>query len=321
MQQAVATMKAIVIDEYGVPQNARTREIDVPKIKDDMLLVRIRAAAVNPFDYKLVTGMVKDWVPISFPYVPGMDGAGEVVEIGNGVQGWQKGDAVVGMFSSGTFAQFAAISAREKRLARKPQYLDFEHAAAIPEAGLTAKTLIRAANVRAGQTVLLIGATGGVGLFATQLLKAEGARVIATGKASDMSYLRSLGADDVVDYTTADPIAQVRQSYRDGVDAVLDLINFGDALLGDAHALREGGSLVSSLSGPDQDAFPADVTVRYIQMRAQTGDLDDLVRRVAEGTLRVEIGERYNLAEGGRALADLMDRSKHTRGKLVIVIP
>lgn len=314
-------MKALVVDDYGPPQNARVRDIETPRVKDGSLLVRVHAAGVNPFDYKIVTGMVKDWVPVRFPYVPGMDSAGEVVDVGAGVEGWRKGDRIVAMFSRGAFAQFNVISAKEKKLARKPDALDYERAAAIPEAGLTAKTMLRAANIREGQTVLIIGASGGIGLFAVQLAKAAGARAIATGKTEDVDYLRKLGATDVIDYSAGDVNAQVRQRYPDGVDVVLDVINSGQAQLRDAEVLRAGGTLVSSLQGPEQDAFPKGINVQDIQLTAEEGDLDDLVQRAADGSLHVEVGRLYDLSEAAQALADLVDPSKHTRGKLVIRIP
>jgi len=178
-------MKALIVDNYGPPQAARIGEIDKPQLKDGSLLVKIHAAGINPFDYKLITGAVKDFMPISFPHVPGMDGAGVVDEIGQGVQGWRKGDALLGMFETGTLAEYALISAKSKRLARKPDALDFVRAAAIPEAGLTATTIVRAANVRHDQSVFVIGATGGLGLFTMQLAKLSGAQLIATGKATD----------------------------------------------------------------------------------------------------------------------------------------
>src|SRR3984893_17561106 len=138
-------MKALIVDEYGPPQAARIGEIDKPPLKDGSLLVKIYAAGINPFDYKLITGAVKDFMPISFPHVPGMDGAGIVDEIGQGVQGSRKGDAVLGIFDTGTLAEYALIAANSKRLARKRDPLDFIRAAAIPEAGLTATTIVRAA--------------------------------------------------------------------------------------------------------------------------------------------------------------------------------
>lgn len=313
-------MKALIIDKYGSPQDAHLGEVEPPKVKDGYLLVRMRAAAVNPFDDKIITGMVKDFFPVQFPYVPGMDGAGEVVEVGNDVENWRKGDAVFGMFNGGAFSEFATIAAKEKRLARKPEGLDFAYAAAIPEAGLTALTLLRAANVQSGNQVFIIGATGGIGLFAVQLAKAQGAHVIATGKPSDVEYLRSLGVDDVIDYTSGDPIAQVRAQYPNGVDSVIDVINSGDRILPSASVIRSGGTLASSLYGPEQSSYPQGVTVQYIQMHAQPDDLDDLGQRAARGELRVEV-QTYPFDQARQALVDLLDPAKHTRGKLVVTIP
>jgi NADPH:quinone reductase len=320
-QVTVSTMKGVVVNDYGPPENAHVADVEIPKVKDGQLLVRIHAAGVNPFDYKLIMGMAKAWVPLTFPYIPGMDGAGVVAEVGTGVQGWQQGDALLAQFPHGTFAQYALISAKDKKLAKKPDALDFERAAAMPEAGLTAKTMLRAGGVRQGQTVLIVGASGGIGLFATQLAKAGGAQVIATGAAADADYLRRLGADDVIDYKSGDTIAQTRSRHADGVDVVLDVINTGDALIRDAEVLRAGGTIVSSLGGPKQDAFPPGVTVHYIQQTAQDGDLEDLARRAADGTLRVEIGQSYDLSQAAQALADLVDPTKHTRGKLVVRVP
>ncbi len=313
-------MKALVVDAYGPPQNARIGQVEIPKVKRGHLLIRMHAAGVNPFDYKLVTGAVKDWVPLTFPYVPGMDGSGEIVEIGDGVTGWNKGDAMLAMFPRGTFAEYAVISAGEKRLAKKPEHLDFKHAAAIPEAALTALTCVRAAALSPNQTAFVVGATGGVGSFVTQLLKADGARVIATGKTNDIEYLGNLGADETIDYSKADPIAELLKKHPHGVDVVIDLVSTGDALLQSARALHEGGTLVSSLSGPEQSAYPKPVNVQYIQNNPQEGDLDDLARRAADGKLRVEVGHAYDLSQAGQALADLMDPAKHTRGKFVIRI-
>jgi len=313
-------VKALIVDNYGPPQAARIGEIDKPPLKDGSLLVKIHAAGINPFDYKLITGVVKDFMPISFPHVPGMDGAGVVDEIGQGVQGWRKGDAVLGMFDTGTLAEYALISAHSKRLARKPDPLDFVRAAAIPEAGLTATTIVRAADVRQGQTVFVIGATGGLGLFIIQLAKSRGARLIATGKATDAEYLRRLGADDVIDYGAGDALQQVRQRYPSGVDVVVDVINSGDTLLRDAEVMRQGGTLVSSLSGPEQSAFPSGITVHYIQLKAKDGDLEDIARRAASGDLHVEISGTYAFAEAAQAFVDLYDPAKHTRGKLVVKV-
>lgn len=311
-------MKALLVTDYGPPENAHIGDIARPQPKAGFLLVRIKAAGVNPYDVKLIAGMFKEYQPLTFPFVPGIDGAGIVEETGAGVEGWKQGDEVFGMFKSGTLAEFAVVSAADKRLARKPAAIDFIHAAAIPQSGLTAKTTIRAADLQHGQSVFVFGATGGVGLYATQLAKDRGATVVATGTASDTEYLRGLGVDDVIDYKARDAFGQAKKKYPDGFDVVIDLVNSGDALLRDAEIVRAGGKVLSTLSGPEQSEFPAGVEIQYIHLKAQSGDLDELADFAARGHLRVEVGRAYPFEEAAQALADLGDRSKHTRGKLVV---
>ncbi|HEY8313032.1 MAG TPA: NADP-dependent oxidoreductase [Candidatus Baltobacteraceae bacterium] len=316
-------MKALIVDSYGPPANAKLGTVKPPELKDGYVLVRLHGASVNPYDVKLISGQLKDFAPIEFPYVPGMDGAGAIAGVGEGVEGYRIGDRVVGMFGEapGTLAEFATIAGDDPKLAHIPDGLDFERAAAIPEAGLTALTIVRAADVHQDQRVLIIGATGGIGLFAIQLAKARGAFVIATAAAADTGYVRTLGADDVIDYAKHDPIAQMNERYPEGIDAVFDLIDHDDKLIAAAGIIRRDGTLVSPLYGPEQSAFPEDVTVRYVMMNARPGDLADLVNRVASGELRVEIAEKYSFDNARHALGDLADPRTHTRGKRVVSIP
>jgi NADPH2:quinone reductase len=312
-------MKAWIADDYGPPAHLHLGDIEPPRVKDGSVLVRMRAAAVNPFDIKLITGAVKEFAPLKAPYVPGMDGSGVIDSVGAGVTDYAPGDAVLGFFpAGGTLGEFAVASA--KGLVRKPDALDFAHAAAIPETGLTAMTILRALDLREGQRLLIVGATGGIGLFLTQLARSRGARVIATARAEDRDYILSLGAEEDVDYAAGDVVAQVRKRHPEGVDAVVDLINSGEALLATAGALKQGGTLVSPLYGPDQSAYPNGVKVHYIQNDPQPGDLAELARLASTGALRIEIGKKYPLAEAPKALTDLADPTKHTRGKLVVTI-
>jgi NADPH:quinone reductase-like Zn-dependent oxidoreductase len=291
-------------------------------LKDGYVLVRLHAAAVNPFDVKLIGGALKERFPVEFPHVPGMDGAGVIAGVGEDVEGYTIGERVFGLFhESGTLAEFATIGGTDPRLAHLPDELDFERAAAIPEAGLTAVTIVRASDIHEDQHVFILGATGGIGLFAIQLLKARGAHVIVTAKPADTGYVRTLGAEEVIDYGAGDPIVELGKRYPDGVDVVIDLINSGDALLRSAGAVRRDGTLVSPLGGPAQSAFPEDVNVRYVMLDARAGDLADLARRAASGELKIEIAETYPFAQAKQALADLADPKEHTRGKRVVSIP
>jgi NADPH:quinone reductase len=313
-------MKAWIAEDYGPPTSLRFGEIETPRVTQGFVLVRMRAAAVNPWDVKVITGAVKDFAPLKAPHVPGIDGSGVIENVGSRVTEYAPGDAVLGNFTrGGTLAEFAVINPGPG-LTRKPDALDFVHAAAIPLAGLTAMTILRALDLHEGQRLLIVGATGGLGLFVTQLARLRGAHVVATARAEDRDYIRSLGAEDDIDYAAGDVVTQIRNRYRDGVDAVADVINGGDALLTIAAALKPGGTLVSSLYGPDQSAYPNRISVRYIQTSPQPGDLAELARLASAGTLRVEVGKTYPFTEASQALSDLSDPTKHTRGKLVVTI-
>lgn len=314
-------MRAWIADGYGSPSQLRLGEIEPPPVKDDAVLVRMHAAAVNPFDVKLITGEARDFMPIKAPYVPGMDGSGVVDRIGAGVTEYAPGDAVIGFFTNGgTLGELAVISSSRNGLTRKPDALDFAHAAAIPEAGLTAMTILRALGLREGQRLLIVGATGGIGLFLTQLARLQGARVMATARAEDRDYVHAIGADEDVDYAAGDVLTQVRARHPEGVDAVADVIDTGEGLVAIAGALKPGGTLVSSLYGPPQSAYSNGVNVHYIESDPQPGDLAELARLASTGALRVEIGRTYPFAEAPNALSDLADPKKHTRGKLVVAV-
>jgi NADPH:quinone reductase-like Zn-dependent oxidoreductase len=315
-------MKAWIADDYGPPSHLRLGDIEAPVAGNGDVTVRIHAAAVNPFDVKLITGAVKDFAPLKAPYVPGMDGSGVIASAGGGVTGYAPGDAVLGFFrAGGTLGEFAVISAASNGLAKKPASLDYEHAAALPEAGLTAMTILRALNLSEGQRLMIVGATGGLGLFLTQLARLRGVHVTATARPDERTYVSTLGADEDVDYTAGNIVAQVRERHVEGVDALADVVNSGESLLTSAGVLKRGGTLVSSLYGPPESAYANDVKVRYIQNDPQPGDLSELARLASSGKLRIEIGATYPFSEAPKALSDLLDPATHTRGKLVVKGP
>jgi NADPH:quinone reductase-like Zn-dependent oxidoreductase len=311
-------MKALVATDYGSPpSNLEVTEVPDPVPGPGELLVRIEAAALNPIDLKLITGVLKDVMPVTFPHLIGMDGSGTVAGLGEGVAGYAEGDPIVGFFHNhpGTVAEYALIEEGPALVAR-PEALDAVHAAAIPESGLTALMLLGAAELQPGEVVLVIGATGGVGLFLVQLAAAAGAQVIATARGEeDVDYVRGLGAAEVVDYKDADAVEQTLELHPDGVDVVFDMVNLGDAVTASARAAREGGRLVSPLRGPED--LGRNVAAVYPgSMSPRPGELERLVAQVAEGKLKVEVSHTYTLDESPRAMADFAE--KHKRGKFVI---
>ncbi|MFK4225882.1 NADP-dependent oxidoreductase [Streptomyces sp. NPDC019890] len=310
-------MKALVAADY-LPLD-RIAVTDHPTLTPGpgQVLIKVEAAALNPLDLALISGAAKDLYPVEHPMVVGMDAAGTVAEVGEGVSGYGPGDPVLAFTGqAGAVAQYT-VASPGPRLATRPEGLDSVHAAAIPESGLTAVCLLRAVRLAAGESVLVVGATGGIGLYAVQLAHALGARVIATSTAEDEKYLRGLGAAETVEYKNADVVEQTLRLTPDGVDVVVDLINSGEQVASTARAARPGGRLVSPLFGPGD--LGRDVSPVYIgPFQAEPGDLEDLAARAADGRLRVEIGARYEFEDAPQAVLDFAQ--KHIRGKVVITV-
>src|SRR5437899_106309 len=215
-------MKAIRIHQYGDAGTLKLEEIPRLSIAADQILVRIRDVGVNPIDWKIRQGYMKEVMPATFPITIGQDFAGEVVECGKDVTQFAADDRVFG-FAQGTYAEYAAAPA--STVAAIPNSMDFSTAAALPTAGSTALQIVRdVVAAKPGMTILIHGAAGGVGSYASQIAKNLGARVIGTAASGDIEYLKSLGVDEIVDYQ--------RERFEDkaiGVDAVVDLVG-GDTL-------------------------------------------------------------------------------------------
>lgn len=308
-------MRALIAREYGPPSRLSLGAAPQPEPGEGQVLVRMRAAALNPFDLKLLSGAFQGAVPVEFPYVPGMDGAGTVAQLGDGVDGVAVGDEVVGFFgrSPGTIAEFAVLAAQDY-LAPRPAGLDPVHAAALPESGITAKTLLRAVEPVAGQSLLVVGATGGIGMFVVQLASAAGVEVLATAGPQEADYVLGLGAAHALDYTSDDTASLALALHPQGVDAVIDLVSSGEGVLATARALRDGGRFASPLGGSED--LGRGIQASYVSLTLLPGDLRDLAERAASGALRIEVSRVYPFAEAVQAFVDFA--SGHTRGKLVV---
>lgn len=308
------TMKAVRIHTYGGRDVLRYEDAPIPTLKPDDVLVKVRAAAVNPVDWKVREGYLKEVLPVAMPLILGWDVAGEIVALGEKVTGWQVGDAVYSrpdIGRDGSYAEYIAINAAE--IAAKPRSLNWRQAAAVPLAALTAwQSLYDFANITAGERVLIHAGAGGVGSFAIQLAKLRGAHVITTASSRNVEFVRALGADEVIDYTQQDFSA-----LRD-IDVVFDTMG-GEIQQQSWQVLKPNGRLVSIVSAPDSAmAEKYQVTPLFCFVKPSSTQLAALAALFDTGKLRVEIERSYPLSEIVHAHEH--SESGRTRGKIVIDI-
>jgi NADPH:quinone reductase-like Zn-dependent oxidoreductase len=306
-------MKAIVIREYGGPEVVEYTEVPDPKVGPDSVLVRVRAAGVNPVDWQVREGRLDGMLDVRFPLVMGWDLAGEVQAVGGAVTEFAPGDEVIGLVRKdtvehGTYAELVAAPVRT--LARKPAALDWAQAGGLPLAGLTAYQALRALDPAAGETLLVHAAAGGVGSLAVQLAVARGARVIGTAGERNHAWLRTLGAEPVAHGPgLAD---RVRALAPDGVHAALDLVG-GDAV----------ETSVQLVADPARIASAVDFAVtarggRYIWARPDAADLAALADLAERGLLTVPVASTFPLAQAASAQA--LNAEGRTRGKIVLLV-
>ncbi|MGW0245681.1 NADP-dependent oxidoreductase [Nocardia goodfellowii] len=313
----MTTMLAVVVPEWGAPEVLTPVRIERPEPGMTEILVRVHAAGVNPVDWKTrASGAFIAW---GEPPIVGWDVSGTVAAVGPGVTLFEPGDEVYGMPAfprqAGAYAEYVVAPARQ--FARKPPSLSHLEAAALPLAGLTAwQSLVDTAELVAGQRVLIHAAAGGVGHLAVQIAKARGAYVIATGRADNHEFLRSLGADEVIDYSAVDFSTVVGE-----VDVVLDAYG-GDYGVRSLPVLRRGGYLVV-LPGPDtlptaEQARERGVRVGWNVVEPDAGGLRELSGLVEAGRLRVAIDTVFPLADAAKAHAH--GETGRTRGKIVLEV-
>ncbi|MEV4439352.1 NADP-dependent oxidoreductase [Streptomyces sp. NPDC049577] len=304
-------MKAVSYRTYGGPEVLEYGDRPMPKVGPDSVLVRVKAAAVNPVDWKTRSGYLDPMLDAVFPVVPGWDVAGVVVALGADTPEFQVGDEVIGyvredFLSRGTFAEYVAAPVRT--LARKPAALSFEQAAGLPLAGLTAYQALKATGTGEGDTVLVHAAAGGVGTMAVQLARHFGARVIGTASERNHDFLRSLGAEPV---TYGDGLAErVRALAPEGVGVVLDLV--GGGAVKTSPDLAAPGARLVSIADPEVAALGG----RLLWVRPDAADLTALGHLAEQGVLTVEIAEVFPLER--TADAHRLSEQGHTRGKIVV---
>ena len=308
-------MKAVVIEKYGSVDELTIKDMPVPAIRDGDLLVEVYAAGVNPIDWKLREGYRRDRVELKFPYIPGLDMAGIVKKVGRKVTRFQPGDEVFSrtdLARDGTYAEYMAVD--ETIVARKPENLTFEEAASIPLVGLTAwQALIDAAKMKTDEKVLIHAGSGGVGSFAIQLTKAWGAHAATTCSTRNVDLARSLGAEEVIDYTREEFSSLLRD-----YDIVLDTMG-GDIYRKSFIVLKKGGRVASLLERPDEAlAQKTGTKALYIFMQPNGKELDEIAGLLREGKIKPVVGTVLPLEDVRKAHE--LSASHHASGKIVLQV-
>ena len=311
----LAASKAARVHAFGAPEVITLEDWRPPLPQAGEVLVRVKAAGVGPWDAWVRAG--KSVLPQPLPLTPGSDIAGHIVALGPEVTNFAVGDAVFGVTNpsfTGGYADYAIAAAT--MITHKPQGLADLDAASVPVVAVTAwQALFEHAHLGRGQSVLIHGAAGNVGAYAVQLARSAGLRVIATARSRDTAFVRSLGADHVID-----PDAEAFETRTGQIDAVLDLVG-GDVQERSFTVLKRGGFLISAISPPDQDrAAAAGVTALFFLVEVTTARLNQIARLLEAGVLRTQLGAVLPLAAARTAHEMLEGIRPRPRGKIVLQV-
>jgi NADPH:quinone reductase-like Zn-dependent oxidoreductase len=315
------TMKAFVLP--GPDASAGVQQIPIPEVRPGEVRIRVQGSSVNAWDAFVASGMARNMMEHRYPVVVGQDYAGVVDAVGEGVERFAIGDEVTGIVPSGphlevgSYAEYLVVPA-EGFIEPKPEKLDFQQAASVGLAALTALVAAEATDISRGDHVLVAGATGGVGSYTVQLASNRGATVIATGLPDDESWLRRLGASEIVDYSR-DPVGLVREGHPEGVDVLIDAVNRGDDHHRLAELVKDGGRVATATGAADEEALgKRRIRGANVFAQADSALFTRLVEMAQRDELTVPITRTFTFDEIPDALGLTGKRSR--RGKFAIRI-
>jgi NADPH:quinone reductase-like Zn-dependent oxidoreductase len=306
-------MRTIAEEKFGGP--IALMELPVPEIGVGEVLIRVRAAGVNPFDWKVADGALEGERKHSFPLILGFDAAGVVERVGAEVTGLAEGDEVYGylfkpVVGGGAYAEY--VSAPATIVAKKPESVGFAEAAALPTPGLMAMA------PGDGETAFIVGATGGVGSYAVQFAARRGARVIATARRANEAFVREIGAE-TIDHSREDVIDAVLVAHPDGIEAIVDVVSDPKVLRRMAGLVKKGGQIASSVYAADVESLAErGVRATNVGMQPEARRLEELARIVDAGELSVQLERTFPLEKAPEALEE--SRTGHVRGKIVLLV-
>lgn len=312
-------MKAAYFEEFGEFNQIKTGELNQPEPGEGEVLVKVKAAGVNPVDAAIVRGMLKDAIPTEFPVIPGWDVAGVVEENGYASRRFKKGDEVYAYarrptIQHGTFAEYIALP--ESYLAHRPNKMSMEESGGIPLVGLTAyQSIFDVGKLKKGQTLLILGASGGVGTLAIQLAKSVGATVIGVASEKNHDYMKKLGADEVIDYSAGHVGKSVKKLTPNGVDLLFHCSR-GNSLSEcmETGVLKKDGSVVSITKSKPEPEWH--VSYDYVFVEPNAAQLKHIAELADDDKIKVPATKTFALVDAQKALKEV--ETLHTRGKLVI---
>ncbi|MFC2947104.1 NADP-dependent oxidoreductase [Virgibacillus sediminis] len=310
-------MKAIVINEYGNVSKLKEQEMPTPDLGEKQVLVEMHATSVNPIDWKAREGYLQEKLPFDFPIILGWDAAGVVAGVGSQVKNFAVGDRVFARpdtTNRGTYAEYTVVD--ENLLARIPEEISYEEAAAAPLTALTAwQCLVDFSNVKKGDKVLIHAGSGGVGSYAIQLAKHFGAYVATTASGRNEEFVKELGADQFINYQEED----FEQALED-FDIVVDTLG-GEAQQKSFSVLKEGGKLVSIVEPPEETAGAAKrIKSGFHWLEPDGRQLAEIAALMVTGEVKSHVGHKFPLTEEGVKEAHKLSESGHAKGKIVINI-
>ena len=310
-------MKASFYEEFGDLNQIKIGSLERPEPAEGEVLVRVKSAGVNPVDAAVARGMLNEMIPAKFPAIPGWDLAGVVEDRGHSARRFSEGDEVYAyarrpVIKQGTFAEY--ISLPESYLAHRPKKLSMEESGGIPLTALTAyQSLFDSGRLKKGETILILGASGGVGTFAIQLASWRGAKVIGVASETNHKYMKELGADEVIDYNDRHVGKAVSEIVPGGLDLIFHCSR-GDSLSQSVDTLKKGGRLISITNRKPERLD--DVQFQYVFVEPNAVQLEHIRELADEGKLKAPVTKTFTLEDVGLALKEI--ESLHTRGKMVI---
>jgi len=315
-------MKAVTYDKFGGTDTLKLREFPTPDPRENEVLIKIENTSVNPVDWKIREGLLKERMPHKFPIIPGWDAAGKIAKVGKNVKDYKVGDEVYAYtrkdtIQDGTYAEYIAVP--EDFVAIKPKKASFAESAALPLVALTAwQALFDVAKLKKGQTVLIQSGSGGVGSIAIQLAKYAGCKVYTTTSKNNFDYVKKFHPDRIIDYKNENFADIIKKENPEGIDVVFDMLG-GEALKDSAKIVKKGGAIVSIVQPLDKAiADKYGIHSLYCFVRPSGEQLKEIARLIDTGKVLLPQTEEMPLKDAG--LAQDKNREGHTRGKIVLKI-